>query len=350
MGRTLKEGSNASIDQEIEFRRRWFEAHAQRFEADTVAASGAEARQHGFRESAGEALRLREELTRTGDVDTFGAGTQAWAGKPGTLAFNNPIGQMLINQLVKRSDDPAALALVLSDSLAPPIDDSTAQRRIQALVDYIENIRVGAHPAPGTRAVSAVLLLGARRPCSMASDLAERRDVRRVLGRRTASRASGGAIPAIHRRRASARGRLRTIRAGGQLVGDHEGRLPRPGAGRSLRVRECGGSRPAGPGGERVGAGQRCTPHRDRARRRPLGRPRSDARRQEAPEGWDGRSAALPTCGSTGGPARRGVSASACGSTRMGSRSVCVQGGSATGGSTKPRKSSAPRTCRVSDC
>jgi 5-methylcytosine-specific restriction enzyme B len=134
---------------EIEFRRRWYEAHALRFEVDTVATSGAEARQRGFRESAGEALRLREELTRTGDVEAFGAGTQAWAGKPGTLAFNNPIGQMLINQLVKRSDDPAALGLVLSDSLAPPTDDSTAQRRIQALVDFIENIRVGAHPAPG---------------------------------------------------------------------------------------------------------------------------------------------------------------------------------------------------------
>jgi 5-methylcytosine-specific restriction protein B len=148
-GRTLKERVSPAAEAELDFRRRWYQAHVRRFEADAVAAPGAFERQRSFRESATEALRLRDELVRTGDVEAFGVGTQAWALEPGTLAFNNPIGQMLINQLVKRSEDPAALARVLGDALAPPSDDAGAQRKLQELVDYIETIRVGAHPAPG---------------------------------------------------------------------------------------------------------------------------------------------------------------------------------------------------------
>ncbi|MEZ5278971.1 MAG: AAA family ATPase [Acidimicrobiales bacterium] len=74
---------------------------------------------------------------------------QAWAVKPGTLAFNGFSGQMMLNQLVKRTEDPADLASLLVECLTIPGSDEEATAKISALVDYVESIRVGAHPAPG---------------------------------------------------------------------------------------------------------------------------------------------------------------------------------------------------------
>ena len=69
--------------------------------------------------------------------------------KPSTPGFNGFSGMMLVNQLVKRSESDAELADVLVDALTVPVDDDEAQRKLQRLVDHIEQIRVGAHPAPG---------------------------------------------------------------------------------------------------------------------------------------------------------------------------------------------------------
>lgn len=135
------------MDREAEFRRRWYEAHVSRYLEDEQYRS-AEVWKSKFRSSAAEALVLRDELLRTGDVAEFGAAMQAWSAKPTTLAFNNPIGQMLINQLVKRCPDPAELATVLGNAISQPLDDADAHAKLQALVDYVESIRVGAHPAP----------------------------------------------------------------------------------------------------------------------------------------------------------------------------------------------------------
>jgi 5-methylcytosine-specific restriction protein B len=135
--------------QQVELRRRWYEAHVARFEADPERVEDARAYQRGFDDSAAEALALRDGLVRSGDVEAFHDGMKAWAVKPGTLAFNGFSGQMFVNQLVKRSDDRSVLARVLSDALALPRDDADAAAKTQALVDYVETIRVGAHPAPG---------------------------------------------------------------------------------------------------------------------------------------------------------------------------------------------------------
>lgn len=133
---------------ELEFRRRWYLAHVERFEADAVEVAKAAAAQGNFAASAEEALVLRDALARSGDVEAFRAGLQEWAVKPGTLAFNGMSGQMFVNQLAKRSEDPALLARILTDSLSVPRDDADAATKIQAFIDYVETIRVGAHPAP----------------------------------------------------------------------------------------------------------------------------------------------------------------------------------------------------------
>ena len=44
---------------------------------------------------------------------------------------------------------PAANVRTLGDALMPPGDDDDARKKIGNLVDYIETIRVGAHPGPG---------------------------------------------------------------------------------------------------------------------------------------------------------------------------------------------------------
>jgi len=134
---------------EVDFRRRWYEAHRARYELDDEFAANQAAGWAGFAPSAAEAFALRDALATSGDVEAFHHGLQSWAAKPTTVAFNGFSGLMLLNQLVKRSDDSNALARVLADALATPRDDASAGAKIQALVDYIETVRVGSHPAPG---------------------------------------------------------------------------------------------------------------------------------------------------------------------------------------------------------
>ena len=74
---------------------------------------------------------------------------KAWAVKPGTLAFNGFSGQMMLNQLVNRAEDPQQLAMLLVGSLTAPVSDDDAVSKIQSFVDYVESIRVGAHPGRG---------------------------------------------------------------------------------------------------------------------------------------------------------------------------------------------------------
>lgn len=148
-GRTLKAAMSSAMDQEVEFRRRWYQAHCKRFDADAAAVADMEVKQRGFAASAAEALGLVDTLTRSRDLDAFRAGMQLWAVKPDTLAFNGPGGQMLVNQLAKHTDEPAMVAATLADSMSVPTDDAEAAAKIESLAAYVESIRVGAHPAPG---------------------------------------------------------------------------------------------------------------------------------------------------------------------------------------------------------
>lgn len=106
----------------------------------------------GFTRSADEALEHVESLRRIRDPEAFRAAMQTWAVKPDTLAFNGFAGQMLLNMLVKRSDDPYGLGGVLADGLSVPVDDDAAASKIRAVVEQVEAVRVRAQPAPRSAA------------------------------------------------------------------------------------------------------------------------------------------------------------------------------------------------------
>ncbi|MEJ8278195.1 McrB family protein [Pseudonocardia spirodelae] len=137
---------------ELEFRRRWYEAHARQFAADPAVERESTTRQAGFARSAEEALGHLATLRRTGDVESFRAMMQAWAVKPDTVAFNGFAGQMLLNQLVKRSEDPYRTGSLLAEALTAPDDIDGATAKIRSVVDAIEAVRSGGQPAPRSAA------------------------------------------------------------------------------------------------------------------------------------------------------------------------------------------------------
>ncbi len=100
--------------------------------------------------SGQEAVGFLTVLATARDVAAFAESMQAWAVVDAEYkGFNGFSGQMLLNQLVKRSESAAELADVLAKVLLAPTDVEDARRKIQRTVDHIEQIRVGAHPAPG---------------------------------------------------------------------------------------------------------------------------------------------------------------------------------------------------------
>lgn len=150
---------------EIDFRRRWYAAHVREFAADADRVRTEAERWAGFGRSAAEALGHLETLRRSRDPEAFRAAMQTWAVKPGTLAFNGFAGQMLLNGLVKRSDDGYGLGGLLADCLTAPADDDEAAAKIRALVDWIDGVRTGSQPAPRSAAflLSYVWALADRR-------------------------------------------------------------------------------------------------------------------------------------------------------------------------------------------
>ncbi len=134
---------------ELEFRQMWYEAHAARFLADEDHYREAKAATDGFVASADEALLLLAEIRRTGDVQSFKERMEVWSRKPGTLAFKGQNGQMMLNQLVNRSEDQQGLAILLADSLTAPTSDEEAVAKIERVVVHVKSIKVGSHPAPG---------------------------------------------------------------------------------------------------------------------------------------------------------------------------------------------------------
>ena len=149
-GGQRREGRMASAPdaepREIEFRRRWYEAHARRAQADI---DGGHFKDwlRDIRTAGSEALKIRNRLASSRDLEKFRAEQHAWAFKK-DVGFKGHDGAMLINSLVKRTDDPASLTHLLATGLTPPTDRESAGKKIDALVEHIDRIRVGAHPAP----------------------------------------------------------------------------------------------------------------------------------------------------------------------------------------------------------
>ena len=162
---------HAHSDELAGFRRRWYRAHAERFdtagEGDAAAASslpteklstvGAEGyeRQARFRGSAPEALAHLDELARSGDLAAFVGAMAVWARGPNTLSFNGFTGQMFLNQIGKAADDPEATARLLVEALRPPRDHAEAHGKISDLAAGVKRIGSGSYPAPGYSAFLA---------------------------------------------------------------------------------------------------------------------------------------------------------------------------------------------------
>ncbi len=139
----------AISETERAFRRRWYEAHRDGLLADEEHYRRSRAEVDGFVESAPEALGLLTDLRRTADLDSFIQDMRRWAVKPGTLAFNGFSGQGMLNQMNKLADSPRELATLLGEALTTPSSIDEAASKIQAVVDYVEGIRVKGQPAPG---------------------------------------------------------------------------------------------------------------------------------------------------------------------------------------------------------
>lgn len=135
--------------QEVEFRRRWYQAHVRRAEADPDAGHFVGWKQRDFHSSAPEALAIRDRLAATGDLEGFRQDLQEWSAKPTTTSFKGPPGTGFVHLLVKRTDNRDELARLLADGLTAPRDRASAVRKMDALVDHVSRIKVGAHPGPG---------------------------------------------------------------------------------------------------------------------------------------------------------------------------------------------------------
>ena len=162
---------HAHSDELAGFRRRWYQAHVERFDAagegNAAAASslpveklsmvGVEGyeRQARFLRSAPEALAHLDELARSGDLAAFVGAMAVWARGPNALSFNGFSGQMFLNQIGTAADDPEATARLLVESLRPPRDHAEAHDKINALAAGVRRIGSGSYPAPGYSAFLA---------------------------------------------------------------------------------------------------------------------------------------------------------------------------------------------------
>ena len=147
MESTAIESGAERVPREQEFRRRWYEAHHSRFVADEQRYRLAKAETEQFHSSGAEALELVDDLARTGDLESFKKGTQKWAPRPTTIGFKGMIGQMTLNILIKRADEPERVARLLVESLTVPESDEEALAKVGALAAYAKTIKKGATPA-----------------------------------------------------------------------------------------------------------------------------------------------------------------------------------------------------------
>lgn len=131
--------------QERDLRRRWHEAHIERFEGDADE-SYVPWRDKNIAPHADEARPFLDTLRKSRDLGAFQAGTDKWV-RSFTSGYAGTAGQMIINQINKISPDPDAAVTVLLDALTTPTDLEDAMRKIRLLADHLEAIRVGAHPS-----------------------------------------------------------------------------------------------------------------------------------------------------------------------------------------------------------
>lgn len=133
---------------EVEFRRRWYQAHLRRFEQDAEGVEWQRRVQGGLQDASAEGIAIRNTLRTTGNLEHFVKAMQVWSSHKAE-PFNGFAGQMFINQLVKHTGDPGGMTEILSDVLWPPSEDAEGLEKIRRLVAAVEKIKKGAYPAPG---------------------------------------------------------------------------------------------------------------------------------------------------------------------------------------------------------
>ncbi|MBB3666602.1 McrB family protein [Garicola koreensis] len=131
---------------ERDLRRRWHQAHIERFDAENVAGETSW-RSRRLAPHDDEARAFLERLRSTRDLSDFQATTDRWV-RSFQSDYSGPSGQMIINQVNKLSPDPEEAVTVLLDALSTPVNLEDAVRKVRLLADHLRAIRVGAHPSP----------------------------------------------------------------------------------------------------------------------------------------------------------------------------------------------------------
>ena len=94
-----------------------------------------------------EAVAVLDRFAADRDVERLLDDFEKWCRLPGFDGFNGPNGQMFLKQVGRAVPSDEAASLLL-DVLWLPADEDDARRRISRLVDFVQSVRKGAHPAP----------------------------------------------------------------------------------------------------------------------------------------------------------------------------------------------------------
>ena len=134
-----------------EFRRRWYQAHVERWEA----AGGAPPDDWlaYLRQQAPRVLANLEELARSDDLEAFVEAMQVYS-REGT-GFKGYAGQIFLRNLNNETDDSRATSRLLVEVLRPPRDSAEAHRKISNLAAEVRRIGAGRLLAPGYSAFLA---------------------------------------------------------------------------------------------------------------------------------------------------------------------------------------------------
>ena len=133
---------------ELEFRRRWYEAHRTQAEADSdyVDPSGRAAQNPAV---AAEAIAIRDRLAEDGDLGRFRSDLQDWMARHGSEGFKKGRwGMQFVGPLIDRAEDPAELSRLFADGLSAPRGSSSAAQKIDALAEYAERFKAGGYMHP----------------------------------------------------------------------------------------------------------------------------------------------------------------------------------------------------------
>ena len=96
---------------------------------------------------AEEAIGFLEQLASGGDAESFKTSMEQWSRRPGYDSFRG-FSQMFVNQLVNMAPEGYPLGQLLAQVLTVPSDVGDGRRKMDALTEYVLEIKKGANPAP----------------------------------------------------------------------------------------------------------------------------------------------------------------------------------------------------------